>query len=182
MKSLTASQKETKTLIGLPVLFALAIFVSAVQLYAAGTKVTNYYDDRKGAMALNYDTELYLAGMIHSGSGYTPATAASRAQNTLDGWPNIITDCETYGIPVSFNICGFEAVFGNTGRGEVNDIDIFQPWHSDPHWSTNTWYSDMPLYSHKLHDGGRPQRIHPKLRSGLWRAAYRANNELRRSL
>jgi hypothetical protein len=124
---------------------AITVAINSLQIFAAETRVTNYYDDRKAAMALNYDTELYLGGMIHSGNGYDPATAASRAQNTLDGWPNIIADCETYSIPVSFNICGYEAVFGDTGRGAVSDIDIYQPWHGDLHWSTNTWYSDMPL-------------------------------------
>ena len=28
------------------------------------TTVTKYFDDRKGAMALNFDTELYFGGMI----------------------------------------------------------------------------------------------------------------------
>ncbi|MHC4499046.1 MAG: DUF2341 domain-containing protein, partial [Planctomycetota bacterium] len=114
-------------------------------LIAAETTVAKYRDNTKAAMALNYDTELYMAGMIHSSGGYNPATAASRAQETVDGWPNIISDCETYGIPVSFNICGYEAVFGDTGRNEVNEIDILHPWHSDAHWSSYTWYSDMPL-------------------------------------
>ena len=71
-------------------------------------------------------------------------TAASRSQETRDGWPNIISDCETYSIPVSFNICGYEAVFGDNGPNEVNEIDIYHPWHSDTYWSTNTWYSDTP--------------------------------------
>jgi hypothetical protein len=110
--------------------------------YAAETTVAKYFDNRKAAMALNYDTELYMI-MIHSGGGYDPENAALRAQRTLDGWPNIITDCENYGIPVSFNTCGYEAVFGDAGRGEVNEIDIYQTWHVD-YWKTHTWYSDMP--------------------------------------
>ncbi len=69
---------------------------------------------------------------------------ATRATETTIGWPNIMDDCELYGIPVSFNICGFEAVFGSTGRAEISVIDILQTWHGDPHWSTYTWYSDLP--------------------------------------
>jgi hypothetical protein len=121
----------------------IATFNSA-QLEAADTTVAKYYNNTKGAMALNYDTEFYMGGMIHSAGGRNPSTAASRAQQSRDGWPNIISDCETYSIPVSFNICGYEAVFGDTGPNEVNEIDIYHPWHSDPYWSTNTWYSDMP--------------------------------------
>ena len=110
--------------------------------YAAETTVTKYFDNRKAAMALNYDTELYII-MLHSGGGYNPETSATRAQHTLDGWPNVIADCEIYNIPVSFNLCGYEAVFGDEGRSEVNDIDIYQYWHVD-YWKTHTWYSDMP--------------------------------------
>ncbi len=135
-------KKMNKKLI-LTFLTILSIALYSVCSYAAETEVTKYFDNRKAAMALNYDTELYMI-MVHSGAGYYPETAATRAQNTLDGWPNIIADCETYDIPVSFNLCGYEPVFGDAGRSEVNDIDIYQPWHSDPHWSTNTWYSDMP--------------------------------------
>ncbi len=113
-------------------------------VFAAETSVTKYFDNRKGAMAINYDTELYEGGMIHSGGGWNPTNAKARSENTQAGWPHIIEDGETYGIPVSFNICGFEAVFGNTGRDDIADIDIYQTWHADPHWSTNTWYSDMP--------------------------------------
>ncbi|MHC5182866.1 MAG: hypothetical protein ACYSPI_01115, partial [Planctomycetota bacterium] len=112
--------------------------------FAAETTVTKYFDGRDAAMALNYDTELYMGGMIHSGGGYNPSSAASRAQATLDGWPNIIADCELNDIPVSFNICGYEAVFGDTGINEVNEIDVYHSWHSDSHWATNTWYSDIP--------------------------------------
>jgi hypothetical protein len=71
-----------------------ALFASAG--YAAQTSVAKYFEDRQGAMALNYDTELYMAGMIHDVT-YDPETSAARAQLTLDGWPNIISDCETYG-------------------------------------------------------------------------------------
>jgi hypothetical protein len=112
--------------------------------YAAETSVTKYFDSRQGAMALNYDTELYMTGMIHSNSGYNPEGAASRAEETKLGWQHIIDDCETYGIPVSFNICGYEAVFGDAGRSEVAEIDVYHSWHSDPYWETHTWYSDMP--------------------------------------
>ena len=73
------------------------------------TTVTKYFDDRKAAMALNFDTELYLCGIIHSHSdGYVPSSAATRAQKTRDGWPHIISDAETYQIPLTFNICGHE--------------------------------------------------------------------------
>ena len=108
------------------------------------TEITPYFDGRAAAMALNYDTELYLCGMLHSYNGYDPPTGAARSMNTRVGWPNILQDTATYGIPVSFNICGHEAVFGDTGRGEISEIDIFQPWHSDPYWATHTWYSDKP--------------------------------------
>ena len=131
-----------------PVL-AFLIIVSIALLtgcnYADETTVAKYFDNRKAAIALNFDTELYMI-MIHSGGGYNPENAAIRAQRTLVGWPNIIADCETYGIPVSFNICGYEAVFGDAGRREVNDIDIYQTWHVD-YWETHTWYSDMPWTS-----------------------------------
>jgi len=40
-----------------------------------------------------------------------PTVAITVAQRTLDSWPNIIADCETYSIPVSFNICGYEEVY-----------------------------------------------------------------------
>ena len=129
------------------ILLISIVFVTtfnSTQLDAAETTVTKYYNNAKAAMALNYDTELYMAGMIHSMGGYNPPTAASRAQETLDGWPNIIADCESYDIPVSFNICGYEAVFGDAGRNEVNEIDVYHTWHSDSHWDTNSWYSDMP--------------------------------------
>jgi hypothetical protein len=91
---------------------AFSISFYSIYSFAADTTIAKYLDNRKAAMALNYDTELYMI-MIHSGAGYYPETAATRAQRTLDGWPNIITDCETHGIPVSFNICGYEAVFGD---------------------------------------------------------------------
>ena len=134
-----------KPLVQLFFTFFIVSILSTVPLIAAETSVAKYYNDTQAAMALNYDTELYMAGMIHSNGGYNPASAASRAQETLDGWPNIIADCETYGIPVSFNICGYEAVFGDAGRSEVNEIDVYHTWHSDSHWDTNTWYSDMPI-------------------------------------
>ncbi len=123
-------------------LIAHLITVHCAACYAAETTVTKYFDNRKAAMALNYDTELYMI-MIHSGAGYYPETAATRAQNTLDGWPNIIADCETYDIPANFNLCGYEAVFGDGGRSEVNEIDTYHDWHID-YWKTHTWYSDMP--------------------------------------
>ena len=109
----------------------------------AETSVTKYFDARKGAMALNFDTELYLGGMVHTGGGYDPPVAFSRSHQTELGWPHIIEDCETYDIPVSFNICGLEAVFGNTGINEIAEIDVIHTWHT-PHWLTNTWYSDLP--------------------------------------
>ena len=56
---------------------------------------------------------------------------------------------------MSFNICGFEAVFGSTGIAEISEIDILQPWHSDAHWSTYTWYSDLPV------DGGNYLTVGP---------------------
>jgi hypothetical protein len=109
------------------------------------TTITRYYDDRAGAMALNYDTELYMCGMIHSlGKGYDPISAAERSIRTRLGWQHILTDAEAQGIPLGFNICGFEAVFGSGGLSEIADINVYQPWHSDRHWSTNTWYSDLP--------------------------------------
>jgi hypothetical protein len=123
-------------------LIVLLIVLYPACCYAAETTVAKYLGNRNAAMALNYDTELYMI-MIHSGAGYLPETAATRAQRTLDGWPNIIADCETYNIPVSFNICGYEALFGDGGRSEVNEIDIYHNWHVD-HWKTHTWYSDMP--------------------------------------
>jgi hypothetical protein len=121
----------------------------------AATIVTKYFDDRKAAMALNFDTELYLCGMIHSQSdGYVPTSAATRSQKTRDGWPHIISDAETYQIPLTFNICGHEAVFGDTGRSETAAIDVTYPdaasW-SNIHWQTYTWYSDKP------EDGGNYQ-------------------------
>lgn len=108
------------------------------------TTVTKYFDGRLAAMALNFDTELYLCGMIHSGNGYNPPTAKTRSLNTRTGWPNILQDTEAHGIPVSFNICGHEAVFGDAGHNEIAEIDILQSWHVDPHWSIYTWYSDKP--------------------------------------
>lgn len=110
----------------------------------AATTVAKYFDDRKAAMALNYDTELYLCGMVHSTNGYDPATAAARSQKTRVGWPNLILDAETYQIPLSFNICGHEAVFGDLGRTETAAIDVTYDW-AVAHWATNTWYSDKPL-------------------------------------
>ncbi|MHC5173762.1 MAG: hypothetical protein ACYSPJ_08480, partial [Planctomycetota bacterium] len=147
---MSANTNSRRTLCIVLFLLSMTCFPS----YAAETTVTKYFDGRDAAMALNYDTELYMAGMIHSNNGYNPSSAATRAQATLDGWPNIITDCEFYGIPVSFNICGYEAVFSDTGVSEVNDIDVFHTWHSDTHWHTNTWYSDMPTNGgHYLMDG-----------------------------
>ena len=109
------------------------------------TQITSYFDGRQGAMALNFDTELYLCGMIHSMNGYDPVSATDRSQDTRVGWPNILQDAAAYGIPLSFNICGHEAVFGDTGRDEISAIDLLYSWHSDSHWATNTWYSDKPL-------------------------------------
>ncbi len=61
-------------------------------LAPSATAVTKYFDDRTAAMALNYDTELYLCGMIHSqADGYVPTSAATRSQKTRDGWPHIIS-------------------------------------------------------------------------------------------
>jgi len=109
------------------------------------TAVTPYYDDRAGAMALNFDTELYFCGLIHSrDQGYNPSAAAEQARLTRIGWLSVLAQTEARGIPVGFNICGFEAVFGNTGLSEIADIDVYQPWHNDRHWFTNTWYSDLP--------------------------------------
>jgi hypothetical protein len=118
--------------------------LGSTPLIAQTTMVAKYFDDREGAMALNFDTEFYLCGMIHSWAGYNPSTAASRAMKTRLGWPHIIEDAETYGVPVSFNICGHEAVFGDAGPGDISAIDILHSWHPDAHWSTNTWYSDAP--------------------------------------
>jgi hypothetical protein len=136
-----SEEKMNKHLV-LAFLTAFSITLCSACACAAETAVTKYFDNRKAAMALNYDTELYII-MLHSGSGYNPESSVTRAQNTLNGWPNIIADCETYGIPVSFNLCGYEAVFGDGGRSEVNDIDIYHYWHVD-YWKTHTWYSDMP--------------------------------------
>jgi hypothetical protein len=141
MSRLYARKVTTAILTALSVVVALLV---AGPTSAQVTTVTEYFDDRDAAMALNYDTELYLCGMIHSNNGYDPPTAAARAGETRVGWPNIIDDCETYGIPVSFNICGHEAVFGDNGPGDLTAIDITHSWHSDAHWSTNTWYSDAP--------------------------------------
>ena len=116
---------------------------SLAPLAPTATTVTEYFDGRQAAMALNFDTELYLCGMIHSANGYDPATAAARSQKTRVGWPNLIQDAETYQIPLSFNICGHEAVFGDTGRTETAALDVTYNW-ADPHWATNTWYSDKP--------------------------------------
>ena len=132
------------------ILIILVFLISAVGLKPATaadtpeTSITPYYDGRAGAMAINYDTELYLCGMLHSMNGYDPATAAGRAQLTRTGWLNILADTEAQGIPVSFNICGFESVFGNTGPAEIADINVTYDWHSDPYWSSHTWYSDLP--------------------------------------
>jgi hypothetical protein len=113
---------------------------------APDTAVTEYFDDRPAAMALNFDTELYLCGMIHDDWGYDPAGSALRSEYTRVGWPHILADTGTYGIPVSFNICGHEAVFGDAGRAEIAALDVLQPWHWDPHWAAYTWYSDKPEY------------------------------------
>jgi hypothetical protein len=125
-----------------------SVYPSPVALaQAPATTVTEYFDGRAGAMALNFDTELYLCGMIHSMNGYDPAMAAVRALKTRIGWPHILADSGTYGIPVTFNICGHEAVFGDAGRAEIADIDVIDAWHPDPHWAANTWYSDKPEHS-----------------------------------
>ena len=71
------------------------------------------------------------------------ATAAARSQKTRIGWPNLIHDAETYQIPLSFNICGHEAVFGDMGKSETAAIDVTYGW-AVPYWSTYTWYSDKP--------------------------------------
>jgi len=121
----------------------LAITAPASSL-AQETTVTEYFDDRAGAMALNYDTELYLCGMIHSSKGHDPVNSAVRAARTRVGWPNLLEDAETYGIPQTFNLCGHDAVFGDDGPGELAKLDQFNLFHADEHWWTNTWYSDAP--------------------------------------
>ena len=63
------------------------------------TVVTDYFDNRDAAMALSFDTELYLC-IVHSLQGYNPRFAASRSADTRQGWPNVIDDAEAVGIPV----------------------------------------------------------------------------------
>ncbi|MCK7613642.1 hypothetical protein [Roseibium sediminicola] len=124
---------------------AALLFVSvAYPASAQETTVTEYFDDRSGAMALNYDTELYLCGMIHSSKGHDPVNSAVRAARTRVGWPNLLEDAETYGIPQTFNLCGHDAVFGDDGPGDLAKLDQFNLFHRDKHWWTNTWYSDAP--------------------------------------
>ena len=61
------------------------ITFNSAQLVAVETTIAKYYNNTKAVMTLNYDTELYMAGMIHSqNDGYDPPTAALRAQKTLD--------------------------------------------------------------------------------------------------
>ena len=61
------------------VFFILVFLTSAVGITPAfaedpipETIVTPYFDGRAGAMALNFDTELYLCGMVHTAGGYNP--------------------------------------------------------------------------------------------------------------
>ncbi|MHA7777299.1 hypothetical protein [Roseibium sp. M-1] len=126
--------------------FSVALLVPFAISNAWGqeTTVTEYFDGRSGALALNYDTELYLCGMIHSNHGYDPEKAAIRAARTRAGWPNLLEDAEKYGIPLSFNICGHDAVFGDEGPGELENLNQFNLFHPVSHWWTNTWYSDAP--------------------------------------
>lgn len=126
---------------GLALLLAVAAASSAM---AQDTTVTDYFDDRAGAMALNYDTELYLCGMIHSSRGHDPVKSAVRAARTRVGWPNLLEDAELYGIPQTFNLCGHDAVYGDDGPGDLAKLDQFNMFHPDKHWWTNTWYSDAP--------------------------------------
>lgn len=126
------------------VLVTLFAFAAPHQARAQETSVTDYFDDRAGAMALNYDTELYLCGMIHSQHTYDPVNSAVRAARTCVGWPNLLEDAEEYGIPMSFNLCGHDAVFGDDGPGELAKLDQFNLFHPVSHWWTNTWYSDAP--------------------------------------
>ena len=112
----------------------VGILVSA-QADAAQTSVAKYLDNRKAAMALNFDTELYIAAIHNRSYGHDPVMAAARGARCFTGWSNIIADCEANGIPVSFNICGHEAVFGDAGRSEVNEIDIYYPIASRLDWS-----------------------------------------------
>lgn len=107
------------------------------------TVVTDYFDNRDAAMALSFDTELYLC-IVHSLAGYNPRFAASRAQDSRDGWVNVMDDAEAAGIPVNFNTCAFEMVFGDSGPSEYAELDITYDWHPDSHWAENTWYSDAP--------------------------------------
>lgn len=123
---------------------ALLAFAVPHQTSAQETSVTEYFDDRDGAMALNYDTELYLCGMIHSRHAYDPVKSAVRAARTRVGWPNLLEDAETFGIPLSFNLCGHDAVFGDDGPGDLVNMDKFNLFHPVEHWWTNTWYSDAP--------------------------------------
>ncbi|WP_428687033.1 hypothetical protein [Roseibium sp.] len=125
-------------------IIALLVLTGPLQAGAQETLVTEYFDDRAGAMALNYDTELYLCGMIHSQHTYDPVKSAVRAARTRVGWPNLLEDAQTYGIPLSFNLCGHDAVFGDDGPGELEKLDQFNLFHPVSHWWTNTWYSDAP--------------------------------------
>ena len=81
--------------------------------------------------------------MVHTSGSYDPAYALSRSEKTRLGWPHLIQDGETYQIPLSFNICGHEAVFGDTGKAETAAIDNIYTW-ATVWWTTYTWYSDKP--------------------------------------
>ena len=106
---LTTNSYQRLTIVGAVLACALLAILSTSPVHAQETTVTKYFDDRTAAMALNFDTELYMAGLIHSESfGYDPPLAISRAQEARLGWPNIIADSEAADIPVSFNICCLE--------------------------------------------------------------------------
>ncbi len=137
-----AAQNATRFMIRF--FFTFLAIVTPTHIWAQETSVTDYFDDRAGAMALNYDTELYLCGMIHSQHTYDPVKSAVRAARTRVGWPNLLEDAEAYGIPLSFNLCGHDAVFGDDGPGDLAKLDQFNLFHPVSHWWTNTWYSDAP--------------------------------------
>src|SRR3989338_4830360 len=109
------------------------------------TSIADYLDDRKAAMTLVFDTELYLA-KIHSKSGYLPINAQAEANNDKTGVMTILQDTATYGIPVTFAMTGHWPLFED--YGEHNGIDTVHPWAgtsngwADDHWLSNSWYSD----------------------------------------
>ena len=109
------------------------------------TSIADYFDNRKAAMTLVFDTELYLA-KIHSKSGYIPINAKAEANNDKTGVMAILEDAATYGIPVTFAMTGHWPLFEDDGGH--NGIDIVHPWANasngwaDNHWLSNSWYSD----------------------------------------